>query len=661
MAAPTVYAVTILINGVDVSSYIPYKDMRIEDNYRDVGYFRFVCEEPSGVTPEKNHTVVVTANNLSGTPQVFNGFITEIKDKKRDNGIKKQYEITASDRKVLLQKSIMESDEFTGTDAEILALLLGNAYPDLSGYFDFQSGVNGFTGDLSLNLGNKTLLESLSDLADLTGANWWMDNATGGTTTITFDDAVDTVDFVNKTFGSITNGDKPCHAIETNVGWSPAASIAVSGGNDGDCFDFSPTSGSGGGNLAQSRTYISVFGDTEYTLNGVSFDYYIDSSIVADIEIRFLARSALQSTISGLTGDAWTTVSVAVDGDTNPFPLTRASAAANAYDFGIQFWATSSIDATVDTVDIRLDNIVINADPSIEADTAALQWDATAPAADFNFDIQSGNEFGSDFFLDIGDPSDFNSVTVVGGYEDFAIDWTYHNNNFEERINLEEPVKDIAVFSNSGTDGTPSWTELDVGIWGTDFLTSQGGSKDVLYAKDTAWLLFNTAPPDLEKSVRVTGSIRRPWRVRVEDVADGDPTFVEIIRDENITSEDDAVAIAQTKLAQQNATRRLEFKTYEPGLKAGQSINVADSARGLDETLVITQIITEWNGNIGVFSVVCGEDDYMPVDRIISMNERRSRQNGLPPITSTTSITFLTDTDGTYLTDANGRRLYYTS
>lgn len=657
MATPTTYAVTIKINDVDVSSYVPLDSMSLDDNARDVSYFRFTCENPSGVTPTKNHTVVVTADDLTGTPTVFDGYIIEINTRKRDNGITVEYQIEAADKKMRLKKSVLDTDYLTGTDADILSNLLGNAYPDLSSLFDFSSGVTGFTGDLTLPVGNKSVLDALNDLSTLTGGDFSFDNTTSNSGLITFGDSTDVI--IRDTVG-FTEPEPNYYNALSGTNFSPVASIVSTGGNPGYCIECNPTSGSSAVALA-TLISLNVLLDqsSNYTLNGFTFDYYITGADASDVEIYlqiFDDVSGIDShTLTTPTTGSWTTL----DASTYlTFPVEqRANIPVQIY-----LRVQPSWDFSTDDITVRLDNVNFDVDPVFPGggDIVSLDWGAEPPASDFDFDIQSGDEFGFDFDLTIGDIDDINSITVIGGYEDYSIDWTYHNNNYEERINLEAPVSDIVVYTNSGTDVSPTWgTALDVGVWGTDKLTSEGGTKDALYDETNAWLIFDTIPPDLEKSVRVTGTIKRPVRVRVDDVATGDPTYATVYRDENITSQDDAVAIAESKLAQRNALRRMTFKTYEPGLKPGQSINIADSARGLNETLTITRIQTKWLGDYAEFSVDCGEDDYPSADILIANNDRRSRQNALPPVTQTTSITYLTDDSDNALTDDNGRRLYH--
>jgi len=59
-------------------------------------------------------------------------------------------------------------------------------------------------------------------------------------------------------------------------------------------------------------------------------------------------------------------------------------------------------------------------------------------------------------------------------------------------------------------------------------------------------------------------------------------TYATTIYEPNATTEEAALNIGSSFLANQNAIRRLNFTTLHPNLKVGQSIGVVDTTRGLD-------------------------------------------------------------------------------
>jgi hypothetical protein len=182
-----------------------------------------------------------------------------------------------------------------------------------------------------------------------------------------------------------------------------------------------------------------------------------------------------------------------------------------------------------------------------------------------------------------------------------------------------------------------------------------------LYDAEYHWLNFNTAPPNMVNSYRITGTIRKPIRIRVENVADGDLTLATSHTDETITSIDQAVAIGAALLEQKNSIRQLSFKTQHPGLKVGQSITVTDSARGLAETVTINRVGVTWLGSGGhaTFDVECGDDDSTGIDAMVANTSRIANASGSTTSPNTQTAYILTDDSGVPLTDDSGSQLYY--
>ena len=595
-------------------------------------------ENPTGVTPSKNHTVSVVAKNVTDSPVIFLGYIIEVDAKKRDNGITMMYELDCADMKVRLQKSVLDVDVLAGTDTDILSGLLNNAYPDLSSLFDFSTNATDLFSDLELSTANLSVLDALNNLADLTGVSDWSlappeSSAANGDPILaaTFDgDDLDPLD-----------GDYYYTSGNTS-GWNGSK---VGNGNGGRSLDLTLSDFCEGG----------LFGLSNTTIDNVSFDIYLANPSDFNIELRYGGGTGtLLDTYAGsnISADTWTTISWADDIDNAVFPVTSTK-------FVIRIQATST--ALLADVEVRLDNIKYWDSYSVGNTKTAINWDDTPPLSDFDIDIDLADEFAFDIDLKLGDFADFNSVTVIGGFEDDPIDWTYESDGDLNHFDLELPIDDIVVYKNTGTDVTPAWTLQTLGEYGKDELTVDGGSKDVLYDAEYHWLLFNSNPSNLSKSIRVTGNIKKPVRIRVNEVPDGEPVFATTIQNDGINSVDDAVAIGQSILEKQNSIRSLNFKTYEPSLKVGQSIDVVDSSRGLDETIVIKRIRTRWLGASGhaVFDVFCGDDSYTGVDTIIANNDKRSRQLTARASISTPTIIVLTDDSGVYLTDDDGTLLYY--
>jgi hypothetical protein len=635
MTAPATFDVTITVNAVDVTAFVPLDSMAFTDNARQVSTFDFTISNPTGVTPARGHEVIVTANSLAGTPVIFIGYIMELASKKRDNGITKEYEVRCADRKILLQKSVIGDNLFTGSDFDILADLLANTYPDLSSYFDFGTDITSFADGLEFPTPDgMNLLDALNDLADLTGADWRVETVTGDSASITFDD------------GTYTD-----YVLQTGTGMSSGGETAT--GNPGDAFQ-----GTSGAAAADQFIQIKITLSAAIDVYDISFDGYMDAPGGAATArpriILYLAGGQVfnSANVTGILPNdgSWYTVTASIDFTANPGDDWTAA----PYNCD-EIWILNSVSGAYSSSDMRLDNILIN--PGAGEPTSNLQWDEDPQATDFDIDVQAGDEFAFDIDLFEGDYGDFNSVTVIGGYEDVAVDWTYAMDGGQNHLGLEMPITSLVVYTNSGTDVTPAWgSALALGAWGTDTRTSDGGTKDVLYDANDHWLYFDTEPPNLVYSVRITGTIRRPIRVRVESVGEGELTLATSYTDEKITSLDQAVAIGQAQLNQRDSVRRMDFKTYHPGLKAGQAINVVDSARGLDETLVIQTISVKWIGQIAEFDVHCGDAEDLSLDAMIANTDKRSRQiaSNVSPDTQTA---YILTSDNIAIT-SNGQAIY---
>ncbi len=636
MAQPDSYDVTILVNDVDVTQFVFYESMELDDYARQVSTFRFTIHNPSGITPAHMHPVVVIADSLPDAPIIFSGHIWQLKTRKRDNGITIEYDCDCQDKKALLQSAILGGNEFTGSDLDILGDLLSNAYPDWSGLFDFSSDINSLMDSLDFSIEDgMNLLDALNDLADLVGADWRLENAAGAPSDVTYEllREGNSATIVNQQFSETAEGNSgdPEH---------PGNAAALTEDSEAFPSDF--------------RFEITITLPYSQEITRVTFDGYAAADTTTEDEVDLEVANEASSQKALMFDPAgrnagWLSLDSDIDGTAMPFT-----------DDIIRLTVAIPTSQAKTNIDFRIDNIVIYGDETytINFDTkSALQWDSEPDAADYSIDVQTGDEYGSDIDFTIGSLDSFNSVTVVGGYEEIAIEKQLDSDGVRDHIGLPYPVKDIAVYVNTGTDTTPVWgSALDLGAWGSDTLTGEGGTKDVLLDAEHNVLFFDTAPPNLVNSYKVTGTIQRPIRVRIEDVAEGELTLATSHTDDTITSVDQAVAIGQAQLEQKNAIRQLSFKTNHPGLKPGQSITVADSARGLNETVTIRRIATTWMGPVGFFDVDCGDDDENSVDAMIANNDKRTRASGITTSPETRTAYVLTSNGENLTTD--GQLLY---
>lgn len=650
MAQPATYAITIKVNDVDVTSNVPFDSITFDDNRRQVSRWTMQIENPSGVTPARGHEVLVT--RVSDSSVVFVGYVIELQTKKRDDGIVVIYDVECADRKIRLQKSVVPYLELSGADTSILSSLLSNTYPDLSSIFDFSTDVTGFANDLSLTTDEMSLFDALNELAEKADADYSFERTTAATTA--------TSDFSGGGFGYDTTEDGD--GLTQPGGGLPLDSTGVAAvGNPGNAAQgLDSTDGAG-------TLYVGIDLGSSRDITAINADIYFDAGggTLTNPRIALYVMSGGAEGTEQITGGGASMYVSTTDNGTWETGGTDDDsfgwwAAAGGEVTGDYVWVRLLFDGnTGGSIDMRVDNVAITYGGN-GAGKDELQWKETPTSTDFDIDVQSGDEFASDIETWEGDWDDYNSVTVVGGSTEEAIDWTYESDGDLDHINLETEVKDIAVYQNDGSDESPSWTLLDDGVFGTDELTGNGGSKDVLYDAKHHWLYLDSNAPNLSKSIRVTGNILKPLRVRVENVPAGQPTYATTITDTSITSLDDAVTVADAALEKRSSIKRVEFKTYEPGLKVGQLLGVDDSARSLSESLVIQRIQTKWLGGSGnaQFQIMAGDDEESGIDTLVANNDKRSRENALNAAPTTQTANFLTDDSGVVMTDDNGTELY---
>jgi hypothetical protein len=650
------YNITIILNGVDITTLCPFEKLSHDDNLRSPSYFSLTVERPSFV-PERGMQLLVIATAMVGTPTIFNGYVQEIIIRKRDNAIALEYDLDCGDIKAVLAATVIPYAEYAGTDAEIIAGLVANTYPDVSAYLDFSSGVDSFGDDLAFASNEESLLDALNRFADSTGANLRFDTRTGeGGIVLRFTPDVDIVEQGAWSTGGAT---PYWYAPFPTSDWD--GELASSGGNPGYCAHLDMTS-----YTAPTIEYggVIIHLGSALQVNNVSFDIKFHNGPAGLWYLRVRrgdSVSLIGGDLSGYERDVWHHIDCAAL-DPAAFPFTAvagagANGAANEFPINISGGFGSLSNQSI--LGMWIDNVIIETETAATiGNTDKLVYSPIPEAADFDLDIQNSVEFGSDFDLSLGAIDDFNSITVVGGKERVAIDEALESDGASVYMKLPFAVRSLAVYKNTGSDTTPSWTAQTLGIDGTDEITA----KDVLHNPTEQFLYFASAPANMRKAVRITGFREKPIRVRVEAIGDGDMVSATTVTNENITSEEEAIAFGNALLAKKNAQRRLEFITYNEGLKVGQEMTVVDSVRGLSETLIIQRINTTWiSGKTGKFSVECGEDEQSSIDNIIIGIDKKASQNAGNGAFATTTIEALLDEDGVQITDDLGSLLYESS
>lgn len=629
---PDNYALTILLNDVDVTEFIKYDSLSFDDFANAVSYFRFTIENPSGVTPAQLQSVLVLGKTLDPVPVIFRGLVMEVQTKKRDNGITLEYAIEAADQKVRLQKSVLPDKIYTGVDTDIIDEIFGDVYPDLSDIFEISDGTDSFATDLELPVSDSSLLDAINDLANRSGAKWRMERGNAISPTISFTN-------VNDGIKEFTGANpKPYWVGSSGTG---VVAVSPSDGNPGHCLKWTQSGVSGG--LYKGLAFTIFFPAGTENLSPVSMDvWYLGSG--NDLEATMF-------------GDVEATVDTADEGTWQTITLPDVTESTWFYDVFLRIPASAA-----GANEIRIDNVLIGDIQGQVTTRDQLRWGDQPETTDWDLDIANSDEFAFDIDLSTGSIEDVNSVIVIGGKEDVAIDWIYGSFGTQDHFDLEKPVKGIQVYKNTGDDSSIVWTLQDLGIFGTDELTGVG-AKDVLYDAKDHWLLFATDPDKLDSAIRITGTIEKPIRALVEGNVGSNPILVTPIYDDTISSTEQAVAIGNATLNRINAAKRLSFVTYNPGLKVGQAIQVIDSARGLNETLVIHTMRTRWLGASGhaEFTVECGDQETISADILIADLDKRTRLKAYGANLTTSTINLVTDVDGSNALDTNNALVYEVS
>lgn len=621
-----------------------WRDLSFSDERKRVSQFKFTLYNPS-FTPARFMTVFIVAKNMQYAPVLFNGYIAELVQRKRDNGIVLEWDVTCNDFKWRLQQSVTDGASLTGIDTDIISGILGSTYPDLSSLLDI-SGISSVASGLSLPIGDISALEALDNLSSqVGGANYGFDGNQQEAALRKQQDFDSNNDYTasNNTYrGSQKNN-----------------------GNPGNCWQSNNTDdGTVDGNTPNPYfLWLRLEASEPVNLTQIDFDLYANFTTSGGgltPEYTIAGRHTLsdgtlvnswRAVPSALGNTAWTTITVNSATPTVSNPLAGLT---SVIDIELRLFAGT----TSNNYDMRLDNIKVYGLEPVEG--AALIY-GDAPASDINFDIGNDTNIARNISLEIGGSDAINSVTVIGGSQDVSLgtaDGIRESDGTQKDYKLPWAVSNIGVDRNTGTDGAPVWTAQTVGIWGNDDLISDGGTADVLYNTDENYLRWDVIPPAFGNSFRATGNIKKPIRVRVSNVSGNDPIIADVIRDESITSEEDAIRIGQSELARSNDRKRLTFETENHIIRTGTLINVTDSARGLNESLVVQSVNYNFlGGGLAVASVVAGTDEDDNIVTTIQQNNAIGTGSGTSTAPVTTAIPF-TDDSGEPFTDDSGDIFY---
>lgn len=679
----------IVVNGVDVTSRVPPEDFIITlENAQHIDTADFIIKDAGSLTVERWDIVII--QDLVADTTYFWGYITDFRKVK--DGLKVDFHLNCSSFKVRLDKTFIDGS-CTGTDAEIIDLILGGAFPDLSPWIDTTNVTALLDSDLTMDFSNSNALEALNDLADRVGAEWNLFPPDGDVRVNFFknphlrSDASYINDDPTGATGSWAGGTGSWGAGygETGGGYQIASqNIAATDmthigiGNDVKATGFTiPVSlmNSGSWMVVSLRAKIDAGANVAKGLTAYTYD--LEENLFGTISIGLPIPSF---------GTSWVTVDGALDlSDATKIP------AAGYVEFRFRTLRASG------AYTLSVDKILIETVYSVEEPTAGayfdgdsansgwygnehdsqswamgdgqdMNWDIDAPAAAYDVDTGSMDEIIQDLQLNMSGMDDVNSIIVIGGTEMVAFSEEYPANGRQDHFDLEEKIfpqageTAIQVSHNDGNDGAPTWDDEVVGNMDTDDFS---GSATVLYDPEDHWLKFETAPPALERAFRVIGRRKKRVQATVNDEVDQANlgiTLVDTLYDESITSEDDAHALGYAELGRRTGTKVLNFTTYEPGLFPGTKMAVTDIPTGLSaEDFIIQRVVMSFLGG-GYTRSEVEAGPYVPdTEDLLHAGDRQYIKNALATAEAdydSVTLGTLTDDDGEPLTDDDGSVLF---
>ena len=705
---PTSEELLIIVNGNVVTNMIPVASVRIvRERGKRVSTCSFVIENGASLGLAQWNSVVIYSDDLATV--YFNGFIMSQKAQK--NGIQLDYSVECSSVEILLQKAIINGS-FTGTDGEIITSILANAYPDLSDFFDWSSGItDALLGDITMNFQDMNLMDALDMLsAKAGGVSYGQGYNNSARTNMIHNPNIDaSMAFYGGTLptGSEWLADFPTWD-DNNVAWG----AGFGDGSGGIRITSQNISGTHRGFLRIGRTGQ---GDD------LPFKIQAPLQLWLSMQVKFKATSAAAVTRDfrmitydeggtlyhdgsnsklntiGITGAAGAWQSVKMAGD---FTWSLVSTSYDETEIPPNGWceivlrASSSASFTFD-----VDEVIIEYLPSesgqpnfppltgdflayFDGDSTDSYWLGTAnasasaqganpltwgsnPNASFDLDIDSGTEIFDDFEFNFDGFDSLHSVIVTGGYTWEDVDWIYPNNgnsvsthfDLEVSVHPAESLTQPIIYKNIGSDGTPNWSAQTVATRQDGF-----GVGNVLYDLEDHWVEFQDAPPDLELSWRITGRIKKRIRVVVTNEELKDASGIELtdtIHIEGNTTPAEAYDLGQAELARLNADATYKFTTYEPGLNPNDEIDITDSLQSISADTVIIERVTHTylGGGKSKFAVECGRYSSGFDDIMMETHNLAEHKTPIGQDTTEVTVALLVDQDASILLDQDGNQL----
>ncbi len=692
---PTSEALLIIVNGNVVTNQIQPPSIRIiRERGKRVSTASFIIENGAALGLAQWNSVVIYSTDLATV--YFNGFLMSQKAKK--NGIRLDYSCECSSVEILLQKAIIDGS-FTGTDDEILTAILANAYPDLSDFFDWSSGITpALLSDITMDFQDMNLMDALDMLSDKAGGVDYSQD---------YNDSLrvnlhKTPDFATNYSTSYLAGGSPIvgsywgsiyTAFYGGASWSTAFKETTGGGmNQTTSIDTGknrlflhfPSTFASGGTVQEelipiSRTNSSLWVSFRTMIDagaGAGVYIFVISAVTYDINgDLFNDGENIISTMNTSTVGSWVTIQRSITLSQSVIPL-------NGY-LAVQVMCNRAVLGS--DFDLQYDRFTVEIGSSLgpwfDGDSTNAKWLGTAdesyselgknpltwgsnPDAAFDLDIDSGTEIFDDFEFNFDGFDSLASVIVVAtDWED--VDWIYPNNgnavsthfDLEVSVHPAESLSQPIIYKNTGSDGSPNWVTQTVATRQDGF-----GVGNVLYDLEDHWVEFQDAPPDLELSWRVTGRIEKRIRVVVTNEELKDASGIELtdtIHIEGNATPAEAYNLGQAELARRSADATYKFATYEPGLNPNDEIDITDSLQGISaDTVVINRVTHTYLGG-GKTKQFIEAGRYSSGLGDIFMETHNLAEHKTPIGQDTTEVTvaLLVDADASILLDADGNQL----
>jgi hypothetical protein len=188
----------------------------------------------------------------------------------------------------------------------------------------------------------------------------------------------------------------------------------------------------------------------------------------------------------------------------------------------------------------------------------------------------------------------------------------------------------ILVYRNDGSDESPNWVQLSVGV---DFI-DELPTKDVLHNFQEKLLKFYVAPPNLKRAVKITARQEKPLVCEVRSQASKDAFgdwFDGLIIDQNIRDLEVARRTGEARLAEYAFTQENKgqvagsFRCRKSGLRAGQKLHVVNSLRQIDDYFLIQEVATAIVDSEPVFDVKYGAFIPSLVELLLRIKEESAR------------------------------------